>query len=187
LAASEPRKRSVKMGLAWAGTKKGTRELGARERALRRLVEPAGEAQGMCRLEPREWRAGDVSASCPLLHPAPPRPLPPLWRLHSNLTRPRPPRALKPARRPCWAPTTAESCWGGLPRLPRRRTRGGSGRGAPAAPPPGGATAYPLPVRLVFSQREDKTRVRAADERARRLSRQRRAQSAFFRSNRPRC
>lgn len=40
-------------------------------RALRRLVERAGEARGTCRREPREWRAGDVSAPCPLRHLAP--------------------------------------------------------------------------------------------------------------------
>ena len=60
-----------KWGLAWAGTKKRTRETGARARALRRLVERAGEARGTCRREPREWRAGDVSAPCPLRHLAP--------------------------------------------------------------------------------------------------------------------
>lgn len=59
--------RSVKLGLAWAGTKR-TREPSARARALRRLVRRAGEARGTCRREPREWRAGDVSAPCPLLH-----------------------------------------------------------------------------------------------------------------------
>lgn len=42
-----------------------------RARALRRLVERAGEARGTCRREPREWRAGDVSAPCPLRHLAP--------------------------------------------------------------------------------------------------------------------
>lgn len=54
-----------------AGTKKRTRETGARARALRRLVERAGEVRGTCRREPREWRAGDVSAPCPLRHLAP--------------------------------------------------------------------------------------------------------------------
>lgn len=51
-------------------SERGSRVRG-RARALRRLVERAGEARGTCRQEPREWRAGDVSAPCPLRHLAP--------------------------------------------------------------------------------------------------------------------
>lgn len=73
LAAGEPRTPSVKIGLAWAGTKKRAPKPGARARApaLRSLLEPAREARGSCRRESLEWRARDVSAPCLLLHLTP--------------------------------------------------------------------------------------------------------------------
>lgn len=109
LAARGPRTRSVKMGLAWAGTKERTREPGARARALRGLVERAGEARGTCRREPREWRAGDVSAPCPLRHLPPPRPLPPPLHIYSNLTGPAPPSRPLPAKEVAPGPGSGSS------------------------------------------------------------------------------
>lgn len=171
LAARGPRTRSVKMGLAWAGTKRRTREPGARARALRRLVERAGEARGTCRREPREWRAGDVSAPCPLRHlPSLPAHCLRVCVLTVIRPGPRPSSHPQPATEAVWVPAS-RAAWAcdrpGRPAAPPRPARPWrSGRGARPAPLPGGAAARPLPGRLGPGSLRT-TRVRAADGRAR--------------------
>lgn len=113
LATGEPRTRSVKMGLAWAGTKTRTPspEPG-REPSAAWWSRREWHGRGTCRREPLEWRAGDVSV--PLPWPAPdPFPAhrvrlgtasviragPALRRGHSQPGRPLGPGLLRPCSR----------------------------------------------------------------------------------------
>lgn len=133
-------------------SERGSRVRG-RARALRRLVERAGAARGTCRREPREWRAGDVSAPCPLRHLPPPRPPPPLWRVYSNragLAALLPPAACRRGRAGAGTGTGRPDCVG-------------PGSGRPAAEVP----ARPLPARLVpAGSRTKHACARRADGRA---------------------
>lgn len=175
------------MGRAWAGTKKRTREPGsAGARSLCSLVERAGEARGTCRREPREWRAGDVSAPCPLRHLAlsPPSPLPLLLHIYSPRPRfaPRPPGTNACKQRPCriraWPVGLRLVCSERSAAPPRPARACLERKGLPHRCPPASCPAG-------SSQLGDKTRVRAASW-ASALGcrgRRHRARARFYRSS----
>lgn len=190
LAARGPRTRSVKMGLAWAGTKRRTWEPGARARALRRLVERAGEARGTCRREPREWRAGDVSAPCPLRHlPSLPAHCLRVCVLTVIRPGPRPSSHPQPATEAVWVPAS-RAAWAcdrpGRPAAPPRPARPWRSGEAPVLRrcPEGPPRARSL-VGWVQAARGQHACARRTGGRARHLGCGRRAQSASSRSSAP--